>query len=83
MRYFVIHRAADDLCTGQPEDSPFEIQILDSQGRAKYVGYVGYYEEALNIAGHDVPKAVLDAVRKRPKGPGDYVDNEGNSIQPF
>ena len=81
MRYFVIHRAK--LRTGQPANCPFEIQILDSQGRAKYVGYVGHSEETLDIAGHSVPKAVLDAVRRRPKGPGDYVDSEGNSIQPF
>ena len=61
----------------------FEIQILDSHGRAKFVVYCGESEQELDIQGHIVPGAVLNAARRQPEGKGDYVNEKGESIRPF
>ncbi len=79
-RYFVLHLEESRFV--DISKTPFQIQILDSKGRAKHVGYVGFSEETLNVSGCNVPKAVLEAARRQLKGQGDYVDSEGNNI-PF
>lgn len=80
-RYFVLHLAKPR--SGQTSGKPFEIQVLDSRGRGRLLGYAGYTEETLEVGGHSIPKAVLEAARRQPKGQGDYVDSEGNSIPWF
>jgi hypothetical protein len=80
-RYFVLHLPKDRA--KRREGYPFQIQILDSRGRARLVGHVGYDEMELEIDGEFVPQAVLEAARRQPDGQGDYVDEMGQSIRPF
>ncbi|HXK59511.1 MAG TPA: hypothetical protein PLP42_06395 [Acidobacteriota bacterium] len=80
-RYFVMHLPHDE--PARQQGFVFEIQILDSRGRSEIEGYIGYEEATLEIAGHEVPGAVLAAARRQPEGKGDYVDEEGRTIVPF
>lgn len=64
-------------------EQPFEIQLLDAKDRAKACGYVGADDKTLDIEGYSVPMAVIEAARRQTPGQGDYVDDHGNSIQPF
>lgn len=80
-RYFVLHLGAND--PDRDADRVFEIQILDSKGRAAHVGIVGHAEQKLIIDGKVIPLDVLEAARRQEEGKGDYVDAEGNSINPF
>lgn len=84
-RYFVIHLTERDLIDrGQlSSDKPFEIQVLDTEGRAVVSGYVGREETRFEVAGRPIPKAVIESARNQPLGQGDYVDEHGNSVQPF
>jgi len=78
--YFVVHLNERD----RPADNrQFEIQLLDRQGRATACGYVGPRDARLQIAGHTVPTAVLEAARRQPLGHGDYVNEKGDSVVPF
>ncbi|MHC4402821.1 MAG: hypothetical protein ACYTG0_24435, partial [Planctomycetota bacterium] len=84
-RYFVMHLSERDL--GErgraSSEGQFEIQLLDAEGRAKACGYVGSDETTLEVEGKTVPIAVIEAARQQPVGQGDYVDEQGHSIQPF
>jgi hypothetical protein len=79
-RYFVLHRSDRDR--KENRDKQFEIQLLDSKGRARDVGYVGSSETELIIGNHAVPLAVLEAARRQGPGVGDYVDETGTSMHP-
>ena len=81
-RYFVFHLNEKDDPKPRP-GAEFEIQILDSKGRAKLLGYIGKTETELDVEGHRVPRSVLEAARRQPIGEGDYVDETGQSIPPF
>ncbi len=84
-RYFVMHLSERALGERDraPSDGPFEIQLLDAQGRTKVCGYAGRDETTLEVEGNTVPLAVIEAARQQPVGQGDYVDEHGRSIQPF
>ena len=80
-RYFVLH-----LEVGEERPSPelaYEIQILDSRGRARKCGHVGASETKLDLDGDEVPLAVIEAARRQLYGKGDYVNAIGESIPPF
>jgi hypothetical protein len=78
--YFVVHLMENDRPS---RGQPFEIQVLDSEGRAIACGYVGTDDTSLDIEGQVVPAAVLEAARRQVIGQGDYVNERGNSIMPF
>lgn len=79
--FFVLHLEEG---SDRPEKQlAFEVQLLDSQGRAKSCGYLGTTETELVLDGLFVPQAVLDAARRQRPGKGDYVDFQGRPIQPF
>lgn len=61
----------------------FEIQLLDKKGRALASKCIGPNDRRLEIDGRVIPTAVLDAARRQPIGQGDYVNDDGLSIQPF
>ena len=61
----------------------FAIQILDASGRARSVGYVGSTESELVVDSHTVPLQVIGAARRQPKGQGDYVNENGDSVHPI
>ena len=83
--FFVMHLSERDLSErGRPtRGGQFEIQLLDAKGRAKATGYIGSEETMLEVEGNSVPIAVIEAARRQPVGQGDYVDEQGHSIQPF
>jgi hypothetical protein len=60
----------------------FEVQLLDSDGRAVAVGRYDT-ETSLTVNGETVPAVVLDRGRERPEGSGAYVDQEGVETRPF
>ena len=80
-RYFVVSFSDND--PEKAEGILYEIQILDSQGKGKHAGYIRVGEECLEIEGHVVPRAVIDAARRQSAGQGEYVDSEGNAIPAF
>ena len=61
----------------------FEIQILDDEGRAVSVGYVGSGSTQLTVDGRAIPAAVIEAAKRREEGQGDYVGPDGRSLPPF
>jgi hypothetical protein len=80
-RYFVLHLEDRDF-----KPSPnvkYEIQILDSKGRAKVSGYVVENQNELEVDGKIIPMAVIEAAKRQPKGKGDYVNEFGESIPPW
>ena len=85
MRFFVLHLDENDLTElGRPtNDTLYEIQLLDSHGRAKACGYVGTDEKRLELDGKLVPVAVLEAARRQAPGQGEFVNEDGRSLQPF
>ena len=80
-RYFVHHLSERSY---RPSlDVKYAVQILDSRGRAKIVGYIGDDEESFEVDGYEIPPVVLEAARRQPYGKGDYVNERGESIPPF
>ena len=79
-RYFVAHL---EQCDRPASDKAYQVQILNSSGRADVWGYVGDADTELIVEGHCVPSAVVTAARRQLLGKGDYVDEDGNSIRPF
>jgi hypothetical protein len=77
-RFFVLN------CSGRSSLSdpskPFQVQILDSKGRAKYYDYFGADHLSLVIEGYNVPLPVLEAALRQEVGKGDFVDVNGQSI---
>ncbi len=72
----------------RPQERPgsserLEIQILDDEGRAVSVGYVGTGTSQLTVDGHVIPAAVIEAARRREEGQGEYVGPNGQSLPPF
>ena len=61
----------------------FEIQVLDDVGRAAAVGYIGEESTELVISGKSIPRAVLEAAKRRQEGSGEYVGPDGNCLPPF
>ena len=80
-KFFVLQLSENDPEWG--EGFRYEIQILDVQGRGEFVGYLRANDDVLEIEGHAVPEAVIDAARRQARGQGDYVNSEGKSIPPF
>jgi hypothetical protein len=80
-KYFVMQLADDE--PKRRQGYQYEIQILDSKGRSRVEGYVGSSETELIVDGHTVPKAVIEAARRQPKGKGDYVNKLGQSVDPI
>lgn len=66
-------------------DSPerFEIQVLGDDGRALAAGYIHSAKEELTIEGRGIPRAVIEAAKRRREGEGDYVGPDGKSMPPF
>jgi hypothetical protein len=79
-RYFVIHLEEMDRPIPGKE---FEIQVLDSEGRAACCGYVGKGQLDLVVAGKVIPRPVIEAAHRQTIGQGEYVDQAGNSVSPF
>jgi hypothetical protein len=79
-RYFVVHLREEDR---PAPDERFEVQVLDSNGRAACCGYVGYEQSELEVAGGRIPRPVIEAARRQLIGQGDYLDETGNSVPPF
>jgi hypothetical protein len=80
-RFFVLH--LDERDYKPSPDSKYEIQILDSEGRAKLSGYLEENQTELVVKGFKIPKAVIEAATRQLKGKGDYVNEKGESIPPF
>lgn len=88
-RFFVLRLGERDH-RPRPEAS-YEIQMLDSEGRAKYSVYIDSGGQILTHEANvspsaptlTVPRAVIEAVLRQPQGQGDYVDETGKSIPPF
>ncbi|NLI47387.1 MAG: SMI1/KNR4 family protein [Acidobacteria bacterium] len=68
----------------QPERRQrIEIQVLDDAGKAEAVGYIDEETDSLEINGVVIPWEILQVAQSKDYGQGDYVDSEGNSIEPF
>ena len=80
-RYFVLH--LDDRDFKPSPNVKYEIQILDSKGRAKVSGYVDENQNELEVDGKIIPRAVIEAAQRQQKGKGDYVNEFGESITPW
>jgi hypothetical protein len=80
LRYFVSHLDPSDRPSAE---KPFEIQLLDAEGRAAATGYFGIGETTLVIQGQLIPMPVLQAARRQRLGQGDYVNEAGVSVPPF
>src|SRR5256885_17251251 len=81
--YFVLHTGPDRPRTNWDPTRPYEIQILDGDLRAELVGYVGMEETGLLIEDQVVSQAVLDAARRQPVEQGEYVNEEGEVVNPL
>lgn len=79
--YFVMRRGDRD--SAWPQGKEFEIQILDHRGRSKREGYIGWDETELVVGDFIVPRSVLEAARRQPRGQGEYVNRAGESIYPL
>ena len=88
-RFFVLH--LDERDHHPTAEARYEIQILDTEGRAEYSVYVDSGGRWLTLEENEsppassprVPAAVLEAAMRQPKGQGDYVDVMGKSVPPF
>lgn len=80
IRFFVCHLDIEERPA--PELS-YEIQLLDTQGRAVKWAYVSQEMVSLTLDELTVPYAVVEAARRQKPGQGDYVDINGRSISPF
>jgi hypothetical protein len=79
-RYFV-RRLADNE---RPRDgSMFEVQVLNNSGQAIECGYIHPEDTTLIIGDRAIPEAVLAAAKLRELGDGQYVDRDGNVLNPF
>ena len=75
--YFVRRIRAHER-PGSPDR--FEIQVLDDEGRAVSVGYVGSDSTQLTVAGRAIPAPVIEEEKRRQEGQGDYVGPDGQSL---
>lgn len=80
-RIFILHLGDRDFKPSPQHE--YEVQLLDSKGRAKQVGYLTTDQDKLEIEGMLVPFEVIQAAKKQPVGQGDYLDSKGISIDPF
>jgi hypothetical protein len=78
--FFVVHLRERER---PAPSSVFEIQVLDEDGKAIAIGYVGAEAASLEIDGQDIPAAVIEAAKRQPLGLGDYIDESGKSVRPF
>jgi len=79
--YFVMRLDKQQSVTADVH--PYEVQVLDSSGRAVAVGYFTDPDAPLTIAQQVIPKAVLHAALRQLSGQGDYVNEAGESIPPW
>jgi len=79
--WYFVRRVRPHERPGSPDR--FEIQILDDEGRAVSVGYVGSGSTQLTVDGRAIPAAVIEAAKRREEGQGDYVGPDGRSLPPF
>ena len=80
-RFFVLNLGDRDFRPSPQHE--YEVQLLDSNGRAKQVGYLTIDQDKLEIEVMPVPFEVIRAAKEQPVGQGDYVDSKGISIDPF
>ena len=67
----------------QASPDRFEIQVLDDEGRAMSVGYLGSGTSQLTVDGHEVPTVVIEAAKKCEQGVGRYMGSDGQSLPSF
>jgi len=80
-RYFVL-RFGGPLPPKLPTQE-FQIQVLDSLGRARISEYISSSDTHLVIKGHTVPDAVLAVAHRLQPGEGRYVDETGETLDPL
>lgn len=74
------HLPLDD--SRRTQGQVYQVQVVDSSGRATAFAYLGAEQEALEVGGEPTPKAVIQAVRELPPGTGHFVDAEGRILAP-
>jgi len=79
--WYFVRRIRPHERPGSPDR--FEIQILDDDGRAVSVGYIGSGSTQLTVDGHAIPAAVIEAAKRHEEGQCDYVGPDGRSLPPF
>jgi hypothetical protein len=80
--YFVLHLGPSDEPWPEPGKA-YEIQILDRRGRAETIVHVDEREGEVERDGYRIPQAVIEAARRQLPGSGDYVNRNGETVQPF
>lgn len=79
--YFIMDWSGFSHLTNRRQ--PLEIQLLDGMLRARAVGYMGRNEEDLVIKGHRIPQAVIQAAQRLEVGENNYVNKQGEVIDPM
>jgi hypothetical protein len=93
-RYFV--RRLDDASYRPTPDAEFEIVVEDDAEDRDICAYVGRDSNkvialihattkgpvSLPVEGHGIPEAVIEAARQRRVGYGEYVDENGEIVNP-
>jgi hypothetical protein len=77
--YFL--RRFDEIETTE-RGAEFEVQKLDSNGRARAVLRFSFPAPVPEFAGRPVPEAVVDQLRNLSAGAGDFFDAMGRRINP-
>jgi len=72
--FFVVHLSAVRRGTSE---APYEVQLLDEDGRAIEVARFAGPESSVDLRGVAVPSAVLQSAAELPEGQGCYVDEAG------
>ncbi len=62
---------------------PYEVQVLDHQGRSLGNGYLNDHTVKLEIQGLSIPQLVIEAAKNQLIGTGTYVDVAGQIVSPF
>lgn len=79
LKWFFVNTVIPEELTDPTRE--LQVQILDTRGRAKTVGYCRREANELEIDGEIIPKAVLDAARRLTVGlGGQYVDSDGHPL---
>ena len=73
---------ASHLVPGESQRTslPFQVQILDSDGRATDVAYFAERARSVSINGVVLPEPVVARALTYPAGFGDYVDASGHPV---
>jgi hypothetical protein len=90
-RYFV--RRLDERDATPPADAECEVQILNAEYQAEVIAYIARDSRRivslidavrgrLPIEGDAIPEAVINAACRMVPGPGEYVDENGETLRP-